>query len=182
MDTLPGRPNRSSSAPSDQTDPEMELEAFKRPSASEPPMIVDEDAGDPVPYSPPPSPYSQPTTAMPASSATSVPTSVPTSSPPASSAPTSSAPTSSPPSASASGPTAAPQAPTVVGVDIRALTQSVEKESAFVDDVVNEVGKVVVGQTAMVERVLIGLFTNGHCLIEGVPGLAKTLMVKTLSR
>jgi MoxR-like ATPase len=79
-------------------------------------------------------------------------------------------------------PVSSPAAPTVVGVDIRALTQSVEKESAFVDEVIAEVGKVVVGQTAMVERVLIGLLTNGHCLIEGVPGLAKTLMVKTLSR
>ncbi len=45
-----------------------------------------------------------------------------------------------------------------------------------------EIAKVVVGQHAMVERILIGLLTGGHCLIEGVPGLAKTLLVKTLSQ
>ena len=45
-----------------------------------------------------------------------------------------------------------------------------------------QVGKVVVGQREMVERVMIGLLTGGHCLIEGVPGLAKTLTVKTLSQ
>ena len=52
----------------------------------------------------------------------------------------------------------------------RALTEQVRKESAFLDDVFGEVGKVVVGQRDMVERVLIGLLTGGHCLIEGVPG------------
>src|SRR3954469_25452464 len=73
-----------------------------------------------------------------------------------------------------------PQPPT--GVDITALTEQVRKESVFLDDVFAEVGKVVVGQRDMVERVLIGLLTGGHCLIEGVPGLAKTLTVKTLSQ
>ena len=53
---------------------------------------------------------------------------------------------------------------------------------AFLDDVLAEVGRVVVGQREMIERVLIGLLTGGHCLIEGVPGLAKTLTVKTLSQ
>ena len=67
-------------------------------------------------------------------------------------------------------------------VDIAALTEQVKHGSAFVDDVFAEVGKVVVGQHEMVERVLIGLLTGGHCLIEGVPGLAKTLTVKTLSQ
>jgi MoxR-like ATPase len=67
-------------------------------------------------------------------------------------------------------------------VDITHLTEQVRKESAFLDDVFAEVGKVVVGQRDMVERVLIGLLTGGHCLIEGVPGLAKTLTVKTLSQ
>jgi len=67
-------------------------------------------------------------------------------------------------------------------VDIGHLTEQVKKESGFLDDVFAEVGKVVVGQREMVERVLIGLLTGGHCLIEGVPGLAKTLTVKTLSQ
>src|SRR5689334_2644759 len=67
-------------------------------------------------------------------------------------------------------------------VDITQLTEQVKRESAFLDEVFGEVGKVVVGQRDMVERVLIGLLTGGHCLIEGVPGLAKTLLVKTLSQ
>jgi MoxR-like ATPase len=66
--------------------------------------------------------------------------------------------------------------------DMALLTEAVLRESAFVDTVVAEVGKVVVGQHAMVERILIGLLTGGHCLIEGVPGLAKTLTVKTLAQ
>jgi MoxR-like ATPase len=73
-------------------------------------------------------------------------------------------------------------APAAPAVDISALTEQVKKESAFLDDVFSEVGKVVVGQRDMIERVLIGLLTGGHCLIEGVPGLAKTLTVKTLSQ
>jgi MoxR-like ATPase len=64
--------------------------------------------------------------------------------------------------------------------DVRAVTELVERESAFVESIVNEVGKVVVGQEPMVERLLIGLLTGGHVLLEGVPGLAKTLTVKTL--
>jgi len=67
-------------------------------------------------------------------------------------------------------------------VDISALTDQVHKESGFLDDVFGEVSKVVVGQRDMVERVLIGLLTGGHCLIEGVPGLAKTLTVKTVAQ
>ena len=58
--------------------------------------------------------------------------------------------------------------------DVRALNELVAKESAFVEKIMNEVGKVVVGQTHMLERVLIGLLTGGHVLLEGVPGLAKT--------
>src|SRR5450631_2798994 len=64
--------------------------------------------------------------------------------------------------------------------DVRALNELVAKESAFVDRITNEVGKVIVGQELMVERLLIGLLTGGHVLLEGVPGLAKTLTVKTL--
>jgi len=64
--------------------------------------------------------------------------------------------------------------------DIRAQNELVNQESAFVVDLMNEVGKVVVGQTYMIERVLIGLLAGGHILLEGVPGLAKTLTVRTL--
>jgi MoxR-like ATPase len=65
---------------------------------------------------------------------------------------------------------------------VAGLETQVEVESEFLTQVTAEVAKVVVGQTAMVERVLIGLLTGGHCLIEGVPGLAKTLTVKTLAQ
>jgi MoxR-like ATPase len=64
--------------------------------------------------------------------------------------------------------------------DVRALNELVAKESAFVDKLLNEVGKVIVGQTYMIECILIGLLTGGHVLLEGVPGLAKTLTVRTL--
>ena len=64
--------------------------------------------------------------------------------------------------------------------DVRALNELVAKESAFTDTLMNEVGKVIVGQTYMLERILIGLLTGGHVLLEGVPGLAKTLTVRTL--
>ena len=64
--------------------------------------------------------------------------------------------------------------------DVRALNELVAKESAFVDDLMAEIGKVIVGQTYMIERILIGLLTGGHVLLEGVPGLAKTLTVRTI--
>ena len=66
--------------------------------------------------------------------------------------------------------------------DVKAINQLVEQESGFVDNIVAEVGKVIIGQRYMVERMMIGLLCNGHCLIEGVPGLAKTLTVKTLAQ
>jgi len=62
----------------------------------------------------------------------------------------------------------------------RALTEQVQAESRFIDDILSEVGKVIVGQPIMVERLLIGLLARGHVLFEGVPGLAKTLTVRTL--
>jgi MoxR-like ATPase len=65
--------------------------------------------------------------------------------------------------------------------DVKAIGELVERESAFTSRIMDEVGKVIVGQTEMIERVLIGLLCGGHCLIEGVPGLAKTLTVKTLA-
>src|SRR6187399_2726240 len=64
--------------------------------------------------------------------------------------------------------------------DVRALNEVVAQESAFVSDLMAEVGKVVVGQSYMIERILIGLLTGGHVLLEGVPGLAKTLTVRTI--
>lgn len=64
--------------------------------------------------------------------------------------------------------------------DVRGLNEMVAKESAFIDSLIAEVGKVVVGQTYMVERLLIGMLCGGHVLLEGVPGLAKTLTVRTL--
>jgi MoxR-like ATPase len=64
--------------------------------------------------------------------------------------------------------------------DVRLLNEMVKRESAFVDRIVHEVSKVIVGQAYMVERILIGLLTGGHVLLEGVPGLAKTLAVRTL--
>ena len=64
--------------------------------------------------------------------------------------------------------------------DVRALNELVAKESAFVDRLMNEVGKVIVGQQYMIDRILVGLLTGGHVLLEGVPGLAKTLTVRTL--
>ena len=65
--------------------------------------------------------------------------------------------------------------------EIEAIHQKIQKESAFVEKITEQVGKVIVGQQYMVERLLIGLLSNGHVLLEGVPGLAKTLTVKTLS-
>jgi MoxR-like ATPase len=64
--------------------------------------------------------------------------------------------------------------------DVRALNELVAKESAFVDDLLAEIGKVIVGQSYMIERILVGLLTGGHVLLEGVPGLAKTLTVRTI--
>src|SRR5687767_15361266 len=64
--------------------------------------------------------------------------------------------------------------------DVRALNELVAKESAFIDDLTAEIGKVIVGQSYMVERILVGLLAGGHVLLEGVPGLAKTLTVRTI--
>jgi MoxR-like ATPase len=67
-------------------------------------------------------------------------------------------------------------------LDVRAINDMVQRESAFLDAIREEVRRVVIGQDAMVERVLIGLLVGGHVLVEGVPGLAKTLMVNTLAK
>ena len=65
--------------------------------------------------------------------------------------------------------------------DIKAINEKIIKESEFIEKIIDEVAKVIVGQTYMIERLLIGLLSNGHILLEGVPGLAKTLTVNTLS-
>ena len=67
-------------------------------------------------------------------------------------------------------------------IDISVINEKIEKESAFVDLLTNEINKVIVGQKHMVERLLIGLLGQGHILLEGVPGLAKTLAINTLSK
>ena len=66
-------------------------------------------------------------------------------------------------------------------MDIIALNEKIKLESAFVDLLFNEIGKAIVGQKAMVEILIVGLLGNGHILLEGVPGLAKTLAIKTLA-
>jgi MoxR-like ATPase len=65
--------------------------------------------------------------------------------------------------------------------DIREINEKVKQESVFVAQLTNEISRVIVGQSYIIERMLIGLLANGHILLEGVPGLAKTLAVKTLS-
>lgn len=67
-------------------------------------------------------------------------------------------------------------------IDIRAINEKIERESAFIDLLTSEMNKVIVGQKEMIERLLIGLLGNGHILLEGVPGLAKTLAINTLSK
>ena len=67
-------------------------------------------------------------------------------------------------------------------IDIRAINEKIERESAFVDILTSEMNKVIVGQKDMIERLLIGLLGNGHILLEGVPGLAKTLAINTLAK
>lgn len=66
-------------------------------------------------------------------------------------------------------------------MDITALNEKIRKESEFIDVLFNEVSKTIVGQKQMLERLVVGLLGNGHVLLEGVPGLAKTLAIKTLS-
>ena len=67
-------------------------------------------------------------------------------------------------------------------VNIKELNEKIKKESEFVDLITLEIQKVIVGQKGLVERLLIGLLSDGHILLEGVPGLAKTLAISTLSQ
>jgi len=66
--------------------------------------------------------------------------------------------------------------------DIRALNDKIERESAFIDLLTSEMNKAIVGQKHMIDRLLIGLLGQGHILLEGVPGLAKTLAINTLAK
>ncbi len=65
--------------------------------------------------------------------------------------------------------------------DIEVIQEKIREASGFVDRLLDEVGRVIVGQRTMVERLLVGLLSDGHVLMEGVPGLAKTLTVRTLA-
>lgn len=67
-------------------------------------------------------------------------------------------------------------------IDIKSINEKIEKQSAFIDLLALEINKVIVGQKHMIERLLIGLLGQGHILLEGVPGLAKTLAINTLSQ
>ncbi len=67
-------------------------------------------------------------------------------------------------------------------VDIKEINERIQRESAFIDVLTLEMDKVIIGQKQMVERLLIGLLSNGHILLEGVPGLAKTLAINTLAK
>jgi len=69
-----------------------------------------------------------------------------------------------------------------VSTDIHAISERVQQESLVIDRIIQEMDRVIVGQRYMVERILMGLLCNGHILLEGVPGLAKTLTVSTLAR
>ncbi|MFA6091698.1 MAG: MoxR family ATPase [Elusimicrobiota bacterium] len=66
-------------------------------------------------------------------------------------------------------------------LDVREINQRVQKESAFVADLKKEIGRTIVGQEEMVDRLLVGLLARGHILLQGVPGLAKTLAIKTVA-
>ena len=67
-------------------------------------------------------------------------------------------------------------------IDIRELNERIEKQSGFVTNLVTGMNQVIVGQKHLIESLLIGLLSDGHILLEGVPGLAKTKAIKTLSQ
>ena len=66
--------------------------------------------------------------------------------------------------------------------NIDSINKKIEKESSFIDLLTMEINKVIIGQKEMIDRLLIGLLGRGHILLEGVPGLAKTLAINTLSQ
>src|SRR6185312_9031702 len=70
---------------------------------------------------------------------------------------------------------------TKMAIDVAALTEQVRQKSKFVEELVTEVSRVVVGQRMMIDRIMMALLCDGHILLEGLPGLAKTLTIKTVS-
>src|ERR1700712_1012172 len=76
-------------------------------------------------------------------------------------------------------PTGTPGNPSI---DVQALTEEVKRKSLFIDEMFSEASKVVVGQKVLLERLISALLCDGHVLLEGLPGLAKTLTVKTLAQ
>ena len=69
-----------------------------------------------------------------------------------------------------------------MSASIQAINAAVQEGGAFVRPLMNELSRVIVGQTYLVERLIVGMLANGHVLLEGVPGLAKTLSVKSLAQ
>ena len=67
-------------------------------------------------------------------------------------------------------------------IDIRELNEKIEAQSGFITDLVTGMNQTIVGQKHLIDSLLIGLLSGGHILLEGVPGLAKTLAIKTLSK
>ena len=67
-------------------------------------------------------------------------------------------------------------------IDIRELNERIERQSGFVTNLVTGMNQVIVGQKHLIESLLIGLLSDGHILLEGVPGLAKTMAIKTLAQ
>ncbi|HZI31507.1 MAG TPA: MoxR family ATPase, partial [Candidatus Binatia bacterium] len=65
---------------------------------------------------------------------------------------------------------------------INAINEAVKEASAFTHPLFNELGKVIVGQKRVIEEILVAIFAGGHCVMQGVPGLAKTLLVSTLAQ
>ena len=68
-----------------------------------------------------------------------------------------------------------------ISIQIRELNEKIERESAFIERINQEIRKVIIGQKHLIEGLLIGLLSDGHILLEGVPGLAKTLAINTLA-
>ena len=69
-----------------------------------------------------------------------------------------------------------------LNIDIKQLNEKINNESAIIDLLTMELSKVIVGQKEMIDRLLVALLSNGHILLEGVPGLAKTLAISTLAK
>ena len=74
-----------------------------------------------------------------------------------------------------------PNNPPLGSIDVPALTEEIKKKSAFLEAILLEASKVIVGQRVLLDRLLMALLCDGHVLLEGLPGLAKTLTIKTLA-